>query len=94
MLAVVVGKTDPRGETPREVRDRGRSLAGNGTLNRLELTLADDRAIDEALEEALSLPPERHFERDLEAYRRDRLAEKMAGILRGALGGRTLTTAD
>ena len=43
----------------------------------------DDRALDEALSEALSLPPERCFERDVEAYRRDRLAERMVRILSG-----------
>jgi len=41
MLAVLVGKTDPKGETRREERDRGKALAGKSTLNRLELTPAD-----------------------------------------------------
>ena len=41
MLAVLVGKTDPKGQTRREVRDRGKALAGKSTLNRLELTPAD-----------------------------------------------------
>jgi hypothetical protein len=41
MLAVLVGKTDPKGETRREARDRGKALAGKSTLNRLELTPAD-----------------------------------------------------
>ena len=41
LLAVMVGKTDPKGEHRREVRDRGKALAGKSTLNRLELTRAD-----------------------------------------------------
>ena len=38
MLAVLVGKTDPRGENRRRRRDRGKPLSGKSTLNRLELT--------------------------------------------------------
>jgi len=41
LLAVMVGKTDPKGEHRREARDRGKALAGKSTLNRLELTGAD-----------------------------------------------------
>lgn len=41
VLAVMVGKTDPKGEHRRESRDRGKALAGKSTLNRLELTRAD-----------------------------------------------------
>src|SRR5580700_10258207 len=41
MLAVMVGKRDPKGEYRREPRDRGKALAGKSTLNRLELTRAD-----------------------------------------------------
>jgi hypothetical protein len=41
LLAVVVGKTDPKGEHRREAQDRGKALAGKSTLNRLELTKAD-----------------------------------------------------
>jgi Transposase DDE domain group 1 len=41
MLAVMVGKKDPKGEHRREPRDRGKALAGKSTLNRLELTRAD-----------------------------------------------------
>lgn len=41
ILAVMVGKTDPKGEHRREERDRGKALAGKSTLNRLELTRAD-----------------------------------------------------
>src|SRR6185436_15304596 len=44
LLAVVVGKTDPKGQYRREVQDRGRALAGKSTLNRLELTQADATA--------------------------------------------------
>ena len=38
LLATVVGKHDPTGETRRRQRDRGKPLAGKSTLNRLELT--------------------------------------------------------
>jgi len=38
LLAVLVGKTDPTGRDRRCPRDRGKSLAGKSTLNRLELT--------------------------------------------------------
>lgn len=38
MLATLVGKTDPLGETRVSPQDRGKALAGKSTLNRLELT--------------------------------------------------------
>src|SRR5512135_1484961 len=38
LLATVVGKPDPTGQTRQRRRDRGKALAGKGTLNRLELT--------------------------------------------------------
>jgi hypothetical protein len=38
LLATVVGKGDPTGETRQRKRDRGKALAGKSTLNRLELT--------------------------------------------------------
>jgi hypothetical protein len=38
LLATVVGKQDPTGKTRPRRRDRGKSLAGKSTLNRLELT--------------------------------------------------------
>ena len=41
LLAVMVGKADPKGEHRRETRDRGKALAGKSTLNRLERTGAD-----------------------------------------------------
>jgi hypothetical protein len=41
LLALMVGKKDPKGEHRREERDRGKALAGKSTLNRLELTGAD-----------------------------------------------------
>ena len=41
LLAVMVGKTDPKGENRRDNRDRGKALAGKSTLNRLERTPAD-----------------------------------------------------
>jgi hypothetical protein len=38
LLAVLVGKADPTGQDRRCRKDRGKSLAGKSTLNRLELT--------------------------------------------------------
>ena len=38
MLAVAVDKADPLRENRRQVRDRGKTLAGKSLLNRLELT--------------------------------------------------------
>src|SRR4051812_4643127 len=38
LLATVVGKPDPTGDSRRRLRDRGKALAGKSTLNRLELT--------------------------------------------------------
>jgi hypothetical protein len=38
LLAVLVGKADPTGQDRPRARDRGKSLAGKSTLNRLELT--------------------------------------------------------
>ena len=38
LLAAVVGKDDPTGQTRQRPRDRGKALAGKSTLNRLELT--------------------------------------------------------
>jgi len=38
LLAILVGKADPTGQDRRRSEDRGKSLAGKSTLNRLELT--------------------------------------------------------
>jgi hypothetical protein len=38
LLATLVGKADPTGETRQRPQDRGKALAGKSTLNRLELT--------------------------------------------------------
>ena len=38
LLATVVGKLDPKGESRRRRSDRGKALAGKSTLNRIELT--------------------------------------------------------
>lgn len=38
LVAVLVGKADPTGQGRRRRQDRGKSLAGKSTLNRLELT--------------------------------------------------------
>src|SRR5262244_848864 len=45
LLAAAVGKTDPEGQERRREADRGNSLAGKSTLNRLELR-SDDLAKD------------------------------------------------
>ncbi len=44
LMAVLVGKNDPTGQSREECRDRGKALAGKSTLNRLELTPADASA--------------------------------------------------
>src|SRR2546421_7776955 len=41
VLAVMIGKEDPKGEHRRLEQDRGKALAGKSTLNRLERTRAD-----------------------------------------------------
>jgi hypothetical protein len=41
MLATLVGKLDPTGQSRVRERDRGKALAGKSTLNRMELTPAD-----------------------------------------------------
>jgi hypothetical protein len=46
MMAVMVGKQDPKGEKRRSWRDRGKALAGKSTLNRLELTRADASGLE------------------------------------------------
>jgi hypothetical protein len=56
LLAVLVEKEDPTGESRARERDRGKALAGKSTLNRLELTGAevseDERYKKIALDEA------------------------------------------
>jgi len=41
LLAALVGKADPTGQSREKKRDRGKPLAGKSTLNRLELTPQD-----------------------------------------------------
>jgi len=41
MMAVLVGKEEPKGTDRRRSRDHGKALAGKSTLNRLELTPAE-----------------------------------------------------
>jgi hypothetical protein len=45
-LAVMVGKSDPKGEHRYERQNRGKALAGKSTLNRLELTKANASAAE------------------------------------------------
>jgi len=44
LLAVLVGKEDPEGETRARQKDKGKAMAGKSTLNRLELTPAEPTA--------------------------------------------------
>ncbi|MBW7909618.1 MAG: IS1380 family transposase [Kiritimatiellae bacterium] len=44
LLALVLGKTDPLGQTRRRASDQGKALASSSTLNRFELTPADANA--------------------------------------------------
>ncbi len=44
LLAVLVGKKDPKGNNRARVRDRGKALAGKNTLNRLELSRPESAA--------------------------------------------------
>jgi hypothetical protein len=46
----------------------------------------DEASLVDALEAALSLPADKRFDRDIDAYRYDRLAEKMVGVLAAAVG--------
>jgi hypothetical protein len=46
VLALLVGKADVEGASRVRARDRGRPLAGSSTLNRLELSTAEDAASD------------------------------------------------
>jgi hypothetical protein len=41
MMAVLIGKAEPKGTDRRRVQDQGKTGAGQSTLNRLELTRAD-----------------------------------------------------
>jgi hypothetical protein len=44
LLATLVGKLDPTGESRERIRDKGKALASASTLNRLELTRSDATA--------------------------------------------------
>lgn len=46
LLAAVVGKADPEGQTRKRERDRGAALAGKSTLNRLEWGVASEATQD------------------------------------------------
>ena len=46
LLAVLVEKPDPTGETRARERDQGKALAGKSTLNRLELSAAEVGSAD------------------------------------------------
>ena len=54
LLAAVVGKSDPTGETRARERDRGKPLAGKSTLNRLEWGVPDEVGEDRYRRIALS----------------------------------------
>lgn len=42
LMAVSVGRKDPTGQDRKQKKDKGKSLAGKSTLNRLELSLEED----------------------------------------------------
>ncbi|MDY7096437.1 MAG: IS1380 family transposase [Acidobacteriota bacterium] len=46
LLATMVGKSDPLGQSRRQAQDRGKALAGKSTLNRLEWGCSDEAEDD------------------------------------------------
>jgi hypothetical protein len=58
LLAVLVGKEDPEGETRVRQRDKGKALAGKSTLNRLELTPAKPTEEEQRYKKIIMKPEE------------------------------------
>jgi len=58
LLAVLVGKEDPEGETRARQRDKGKAMAGKSTLNRLELTPAEPTAKEQRYKKIIMKPEE------------------------------------
>jgi hypothetical protein len=58
LLAVLVGKKDPEGETRVRQRDKGKALAGKSTLNRLELTPAKPTEEEQRYKKIIMKPEE------------------------------------
>jgi len=56
LLAVLVGKPDPEGETRIREQDKGKALAGKSTLNRLELTPSDPTATERRYKKIIMQP--------------------------------------
>jgi hypothetical protein len=58
LLAVLVGKEDPEGETRVRLKDKGKAMAGKSTLNRLELTPARPTAAEQRYKKIVMRPEE------------------------------------
>lgn len=58
LLAVLVGKEDPEGESRIRQQDRGKAMAGKSTLNRLELTPANPTGADLRYKKIIMQPEE------------------------------------
>ena len=58
LLAVLVGKEDPEGESRLRKRDRGKAMAGKSTLNRLELTPAEPSDTEKRYKKIIMKPEE------------------------------------
>ena len=58
LLAVLVGKEDPEGESRIRQQDKGKAMAGKSTLNRLELTPANPTGADLRYKKVIMKPEE------------------------------------
>jgi hypothetical protein len=58
LLAVLVGKEDPQGETRVRQQDKGKAMAGKSTLNRLELTPAEPTIAEQRYKKIIMKPEE------------------------------------
>ena len=58
LLAVLVGKEDPEGETRVRQQDKGKAMAGKSTLNRLELTPAEPTETEQRYKKIIMKPEE------------------------------------
>jgi len=56
LVALLVGKEDPEGETRVRQRDKGKAMAGKSTLNRLELTPAKPTAEEQRYKKIIMKP--------------------------------------
>lgn len=58
LLAVLVGKEDPEGDTRARKQDKGKAMAGKSTLNRLELTPAEPTVAEQRYKKIIMKPEE------------------------------------